>query len=125
MGGLPTECGEEKSGDPPEALEEPTRPAEQLWPKAKAGLGRERVAHRGVGLDGPLDDVTYTVLHAVLHLPQPVLHIAGREDRGGQAHLLTLCRVHMRDLQVILEQQLRVVQKWVFTPIGHKSYHLC
>lgn len=65
------------------------------------------MAHRGVGLDGPLDDVPYAGLHAVFHLPQPVLHVAGWVDGEGQLHLLTLCRVHMCDLQVLLKQQLR------------------
>lgn len=64
------------------------------------------MAYQGIGLDGPLNDVPHAGLHAAFYLPQPVLHIAGWVDRERQLHLLTLCRVHVCDLEVLLEQQL-------------------
>lgn len=53
--------------------------------------GQEGCTHCRVGLDGHLDDVMHTGLHATLHLQQPVLHIAGGVDGEGQLHLFTLC----------------------------------
>lgn len=50
--------------------------------------------------------VPYTGLHGFLNFQQPVLHVLSGIDGNTQLHLFSFSRVHVRDLQVLLKQEL-------------------
>ena len=52
-------------------------------------------------------DLPQTLLHHILHLKQPVLHVTFGIHNLLEGHVLTFTRVHLTDAKVILELQLQ------------------